>query len=300
MTRLGLAVLVCAAVCLQVIQAEAAEVVTGTPYVIDVSAGVPVVESNTFNIDGSATVGYSTRDLGFWVHGSFSTFDVLQDQREQTEVKTNVDGEAWYRLGSDKTAGASFGATAALAQYSNDSTYLAPFASTEEASQMVRGSATAGAWLNVPNSLEGRLDAFGGFQREAYLRTAVTGAGSLDDEFRSEFTFRYNARLRLRWLAAPRAFSLNLHGDLEGFSLNRSRALFSYSPGVGFDQQDEVVAAFRLDTTGRVEAVLDWASLWGVSPFVYGQLRYVSARAQGFTIATTVPGAGLGIRSEYF
>jgi hypothetical protein len=272
----------------------------GQDLIVDASIGVPKVETNEFNVEGAATFGLAKPTFGFWIHGEVSTFDVMQLEREQTEVKSAAGGEAWYRLGSEHELGASFGVAAGLAQYSNDTTFFTPFASTEEASQMLRGSGGLGAWWKPDEGSWGRLDCFGGYQRETYVRTAVTGSGALEDEQISSGSFRYDFRLAARWLFLERVAALDVLGELEGYSLTRSRALFTYDPGLGFDQQAEVVEAARLEATARLGLAFVMAEFIGILPFAYGQLRHVRTTADGSVVATNVPSAGVGIRSDYF
>jgi hypothetical protein len=268
--------------------------------IFGVSAGVPKLETNEFNVEGAATVGYSTPALGGWLHGEFETFDVTQPGREQTEAEAAAEGEAWYRLGHESTAGASFGLSGGFAQYSNDTTFFAPFSSTEEASQMLRLSASAGGWWKPSERLRGRLDGFAGLQREAYIRTAVTGTGSLEDIEQRSASFRYDMRVMGRWLAAPEILALDLLGEFESFAISRSLAAFRYDPTLGFAQQADVTDARRIDARVRLEAAVVPAELFGIVPFAYAQLRHVSTSADGSTVAINVPSFGVGVRTEYF
>lgn len=262
--------------------------------------GVPKVQSDELKLEGGAAAGFTTARLGLVANAGTRGSDLAQPGREQTESVVFAGGDGWYRFGSDHDLGASLALRGGFAQHTDDATFYAPFASTEEASQTWRVAAGGGGWVRQGERIAVQIDLLGGVQRESYLRTAVTGAGALQDEDRAATTFTYAARIRGRWLARPDVLAIDASTSLEGYDLSRSAALFTYSPGLGFDQQSSVTSAKRVEATARVEVSLLAAQIVGLAPYAYAQLRYQRTSSEGAALAVLVPSAGLGLRSTYF
>lgn len=259
------------------------------------SAGVPKVESNDLRLEANVGLGYSWPTASVWADGGGRVFDLAQAGREQTEADTRFDAQGSYSLEVSRAVGVHFGAAAGFAQYSTDSTFYSPFASTEEASQMVRVSGLSGlSWRPSPR-LVARGVVGAGWQREAYLRTAVDGSGALSDSDRQSSTVRYLVTAEAEWIASPNILSLAIRSGLEGFGIARSEALFTYSPGLGFAQQAEVASAHRIDARARLEAAVLAAEWIGIAPFLYAELMYVRMATGRSDVAVLVPSGGVGL-----
>ena len=263
----------------------------------DASVGSPSLDTNQMALEGSGSLGFTSPTVALRASAGYHSFDLAQDDREQTESRFRGAGAGHYLIPLSKLVVLSATGEFAFAQFSNDATFFAPFASTEEVSQVFRALCGAGLRLNPDDTFAARIEVTAGGQREAYLRTAVDGTGTLGEEVRTSTTFVYDVRQRSRWEAAPDTVLLDAQLGLQGHNLSRSRALFSYTPGLGFAQQSDVAAAHRIDGIARLEIVLLAGQVLGLAPYAYGQARYVRTSAAGSAFAVVVPSAGLGIRT---
>lgn len=263
----------------------------------DASVGAPKLDANRMAAEASGSLGFESPTAMLSGSAGYHTFDLAQDDREQTESRFVGAGAGHYLIPLSKLVVLAATGEFAFAQYNNDATFFAPFASTEEVSQVLRAAGGAGVRVKVDRSFSTRLEVSAGAQREAYLRTAVDGAGTLGDEVRESTTFVYGLRQRTDWELAPGTAAVDAQLRLEGYALSRSRALFSYAPGIGFAQQSEVASARRIDATARLEVVLLSGQFFGLAPYAFGQGRYVRTSAGGSAFAVVVPSAGLGIRT---
>ena len=261
------------------------------------SAGIPKLESKQLGLEGSGGLGYAWPVAAVWAESAGRIFDVQQTGREQTETDVRVDAEGNYTHVLSPAFQAHAGAAAGFAQYTTDSTFFGPFSETDEVSQMVRLSAIVGATWQVATGLKAKTVLGAGWQREAYLRTAVDSTGALEDEDARAASLRYSAALDVEWVASADILALALRSDVEGFGITRSRALFRYTPGLELSQQATVASAQRIDAGGRLEGVVLAAEWLTIAPFVYGEMRYVRTAAGGSAVAVIVPSAGAGIRT---
>ena len=255
------------------------------------------MESGELHAEGDGELGHAWSAARLTVRGQYRVFDVGQEQREQSEVSWRVGGDGWFRLGEPRLE-LSLGASGELAQYTNDTVFYSPVATTDEISQMVRTSAAVG--LNVLRApvWGARMRVRGGWQREVYLRTAVDQGATLRDEERIDDQVQVRAQADMEYRAIDGVLALVPGLDLETFTMTRSKATLVFEPSTGLTSQAELVDARRVDVSLGLEFVLLALDAAGVSPFAYARGRYVSTAGAGSAVSIWVPSAGLGLRTS--
>lgn len=269
----------------------------GRPWIVDLNAGAPSLESGKFQLVGSGTLGYATPRLGGVAAGSLAAYDLTTPRSLVDNTLTSGQGEAWVLLGGpgDRLR-VELRGEAGVALY--DSTYI-PLVSNagffhDETSFMSRGSLVAGARFAPNDRFAAALRLGGGVQVESYTYVTLDPAAPALLSDSDNTSFRGVGHLELRWRAVPRWFSLRMLGDASLFTITRSSLLVRPTSGAGAASVTE--ERFRqLDVTGRSSVDLDVLAVFGLMPAVFGGADLFSLRSSAGSTFTVVPVVGIGI-----
>lgn len=265
-----------------------------SPWVLDVNAGVPHLESAHFDVAADAVVGYAGPTLGAVGSGDLGYYDVDDSAASTTNLRERGSLEGFWTLGDAHdplrlTLRASFG----VALYS--STYAPKPGGAgsyhDEDSLMDRGTLLVG--------VRGRgerwsLDALAGLgiQYESYGYVTVD---PLDPNLLADsdaLSARGELRVAARWRVAPEAVSLRLKVDAGYFRLTRSSFLVAQGAASVANTREELT---QIELGSRFFCDLDALALVGIAPAAFVGVDYVGLVGGAGSVATAVPLVGVGL-----
>jgi hypothetical protein len=275
-----------------------------TGLILDVGVGTPIAGTNEFSLDLEGSAGWEAKRWGFWLGGSRRIYDATLGGRDITEADATVQGRGWVDFQDlSEPWGLAAGVDFGVDQFVSDLTLLDATAITsDEISQVVRGSVTGALWLRPTPTFVARLSLAGGLHREFYTRDVTIPSGpeagfsSVDDQSSSG---DYRARALLVYRIWPDILRASLQGRAEYHEITRSKAFFSYAFGGTFATQSSVVSAARLELAARLLLELEALTVGDLfRPGAFVEIAHISTDDGQNPVRKTLPSVGIGIRSH--
>lgn len=265
------------------------------PWLFDVDAVVPRLDSDEFRVGGGLLLGYSGKGWGVAARGSLYDYDFQRGSviRQTESAGGGLDG--WFTLGT--TVRFEGRGSFAAQLYNTDA--FAPATTAifaDETSVMGRGTLLAGLRVEPGERFAFGVWAGGGLQIESYSRDALVGQTFTDDS-QDNTALRFEGRLRLHYLVVPRWLALRAQIDAQTFQITRNAAAARYD-GTGTVSYDQTASTLN-ETEAHARAFVDAEALrvLGFVPALTGGFDYFATSGGGApSESTVVPVAGIGVR----
>jgi hypothetical protein len=267
-----------------------------SPYVFDVSGGVPKLTSGNIHFVGNGTIGYQTGHFGVVGEGGLAYFDLGSPQTFTTE-NTHAHGtlQGWYVTGSPASTMRLELRLNGGIDYYDATTISAPVANTLQQfndfdALVIRGTANVGFRYHLQDRLYLAVRGGGGAQYSTYDTTAV-GAGGVQFNSPDTFSERGEAHADFRWRFWPEYLALRGVTEAALFYLTSDALTFSAPTGGKATTTVSASNAFQAEMSGRLFIDLDIARVLGFVPAVWAGFDYVDEQMG----TAAVPSGGIGI-----
>lgn len=272
------------------------------PFVADINASFPILESSEFRLNGDLTLGYNANTWGVVARGSAYNYELLT--RGGLTDTVRYDGEAsgygYIPIAPKLRAelrglfGASFYDTTTVS-----SERAALF--VDQTSVIVRAEGIAGLRWDATDRAAFALQGGLGVQSETWDENSISANGAavtyVGDE-RSPTTVRAEGRFRAQWNMVPDVVSSRLRVDLNSLAISRSDTSTTITVGSGVSSSTgtSVSSERQLEVFARLFFDIDAARVVDFRPSVHAGLNYIEVAG----INAVAPVFGLGIRRESF
>jgi len=266
-----------------------------SPYVIDLSGGVPKLTTNDLRFVGDATLGYQTGRFGVVGEGGLAYFDLGSGGYSTDNTHAHGTLQGWYLTGTPASSWRLELRLRGGLDYYDATTISAPV--TNQLQQfndfdalVIRATASVGFRYHAADRFSLAVRGGGGGQYGTYDTTSVGANGIL---FNSPDTIseRFEAHADLRWRFVPRYLAVRAVSDAAFFHLTSDALTFSAPTGGKATTTLTASTAFQAEVTGRLFLDLDVARVLGFVPALWAGFDYVNEQ----TGTAAVPSGGIGI-----
>jgi len=266
-----------------------------SPFVFDVSGGIPKLMTNDIRFVGNATIGYQTRSFGVVGEGGLAYFDLGSGGFSSDNTHAHGTLQGWYLTGSPASTMRLELRLNGGIDYYDATTISAPVSNTLQQfndfdAMVIRGTANVGFRYRLQDRFFLAARGGGGAQYSTYDTTAV-GASGIQFNSPDTFSERGEAHADLRWRFWPERLALRSVAEGAVFYLTSDALVFSAPTGGKATTSVSTSNAFQAELSGRVFIDVDIARVLGFVPAVWAGLDYVNEQ----TGTATVPSAGIGV-----
>ena len=266
-----------------------------SPFVFDVSGGIPKLTTNDIRFVGNATIGWQSGRFGVVGEGGLAYFDLGSNGFSSDNTHAHGTLQGWYLTGSPASTMRLELRINGGIDYYDATTISAPVTNTLQQfndfdALVIRGTANVGFRYRAQDRFYLAVRGGGGAQYSTYDTTAV-GASGIQFTSPDTYSERGEAHADFRWRFW--ASYLALRGVAEGaiFYLTSDSLVFSAPTGGKATTTVSASNAFQAEMSGRLFLDVDVARVLGFVPAAWVGFDYVNEQ----TGTATVPSAGIGI-----
>lgn len=264
-----------------------------SPFVFDVSAGVPSLSTGDTRIVGDATIGYQGASFGVVGRGAVNYFDLTSGAVATDNLRALGALDGFWLSGSEQNPLRFETRLSTGIDYFDTTTIASPSTSRfrfgDYDSLLVRGLLQAGIRWRAAETLRLGVLVGGGAQFERYQTTSLDSRG-IQLDAPSSMSGRALGKLTVRWAIAPRYLALRAQGGGGLLSVTRETAVTTSRAGVT-TTTITATSETQLDAEARGFVDFDVVKVAGFVPALWGGVN-VFVLDSG---SNTVPAAGIAI-----